>query len=368
MDGVPIPGPILPGMIPSHGPLRSRFRSAVLLLLIPGGLLAQQPNAGYDSTYVLDYTHILTARLYSSTKVNSFTFADNGTGNELLYRPNNRVNLGFGASYRAFTLNLGIGFKFLNRDDDAKGSTEYFDAQGNLFGRKWVTNLFFQTYKGYYIDGWSKDSLGWDVPTDVPYRGDIRQSNFGLSTLHVFNNERFSYRAAFNQDAWQLRSAGSWLLGAYLTFYDIRSDSSLVPTVFRERFDTTLQFRSGSFLDFGIMGGYAHTIVISGHWFITGSLALGVGPTFYSKQLDTPEYGGVDDQRGAGLHGQGRLALGRNGPATCIALSYNNENVVYALGDDEEFGWNVGNFRVNLAHRFGVRVKQVDKVFDRIGL
>ncbi len=369
IDRGPALGTILPSMIPSRNSCIPLLRMVPLSLVIPSCLFAQDPNSGYDSTYVLDYTHILTARLYTSTKVNSFTFSDNTTGSELVYRPNNRVNLGFGASYRAFTLNIGIGFKFLNRDDAAKGTTQYFDAQGNMFGRKWVTNLFFQSYKGYYIDGRSKDSLGWDVQTDLPYRGDIRQSNFGFSSLHVFNNERFSYRAAFNQDAWQLRSAGSWLLGGYLTFYDIRSDSSLVPAALVDLFDTTLQFRSGSFLDLGVMGGYAHTFVISGHWFITGSLALGVGPTFYSKQLDSPENGGgTDDRRAAGLHGQGRLALGRNGPATCIALSYNNENVVYAMGDGEDFGWNVGNFRINLAHRFGVRVKQVDKVFDKIGL
>ena len=325
-------------------------------------------NGGYDTTYVLDYTHILTGRLYASTKTNSFSFTDSNTGSELVYRPNNQVNLGFGASYRAFTLNIGIGFKFLNRDDEAKGSTEYFDAQGNMFGRKWVVNLFFQTYKGYYIDGRSKDSLGWDVPTTVPYRGDIRQSNFGFSALHVFNNERFSYRAAFNQDAWQRKSAGSWLLGGYLTYYDIRSDSSLVPSALLAQFDTTLQFKSGSFLDFGVMGGYAHTFVVSSNWFLTGSLALGIGPTFYSKQLDTPErVGDSDDRRSGGFHAQGRVALGRNGPRTCLALSYNIENVTYSLGDGEDFSWSVGNFRVNLAHRFGVQVRPVDRVIEKIG-
>jgi hypothetical protein len=359
---------------PLMWPVRVVFFALLGVLSIPHSMAQNDaprkngPNGGYDSLYVKDYTHILTTRLYTSSKTNSFTFTDNNTGGELVYRPNNRVNLGIGASYRAFTLNLGIGFKFLNKDDGAKGSTEYFDAQGNMFGRKWVTNLFFQTYKGYYIDGWSKDSLGWDVPTEVPYRGDIRQSNFGFSTLHVFNNERFSYRAAFNQDAWQRKSAGSWLLGGYATYYDVSSDSSLVPSVLSERFDTTLQFKSGAFFDVGIMGGYAHTFVVSRHWFLTGSAALGFGPTFYSKELDTPENGGTDDRRGGGLHGQGRVAFGRNGPSTCIAISYNVENVTYALGDSEDFGWNVGNFRVNLAHRFGVRVKTVDKVFDNIGL
>ena len=122
----------------------------------------------------MDYAH-LTGRLYASTKTNSFSFTDSNTGSELVYRSNNQVNLGFGASYQAFTLNIGIGFKFLNRDDEAKGSTEYFDAQGNMFGRKRVVNLFFQTYKGYYIDGRSEGPLGWDVPMTVPYRGDIRQ-------------------------------------------------------------------------------------------------------------------------------------------------------------------------------------------------
>ena len=216
------------------------FRTALALILscwaFATPVLAQElmvgiseGNSGYDSSYVRDYTHILTGRVYVSSKFNSFTIEDGLTGASLLYRPNNQVNLGIGASYRSLTLNLGFGFAFLNQDGDAKGETEYFDAQANVFRPKWAINTFFQTYRGYYVDGYTKQELGWDVPTEFAARSDIRQVTLGLTALHIFNDERFSYRAAFNQDAWQRKSAGSWLAGGYATYYDVRADSSLVP-------------------------------------------------------------------------------------------------------------------------------------------
>lgn len=323
-------------------------------------------QTGYDTNYVVDMTRILTTRLFISTKINSFTIEDADSAKTLVHRPNNQVNMGFGASYRAFTLNIGIGFDFLNKDGSVKGTTDYFDAQGNMFGRKFVTNLFFQTYRGYYLDGYTRQQLGWTVATEQPFRGDIRQSNFGFTLLHIFNNERFSYRASFTQDAWQRRSAGSWLLGGYATYFGITADSSLVPGVLRTAFDTALHIRAGDFVDLGVMGGYAHTFVVDEHWFLTASYALGLGPVGYTKVIVGPEGERTVAQRSGGLHGQGRLALGYNGRSSWIGIGYNLENVVYSLGDTEQFGWNVGNFRFTVAHRFNTRIKPVDKVFDTI--
>ena len=40
-------------------------------------------NSGYDSTYVLDYTHIVTGRVYLSTKTNAFQLLDREAGEGL---------------------------------------------------------------------------------------------------------------------------------------------------------------------------------------------------------------------------------------------------------------------------------------------
>ncbi|MCB0794096.1 MAG: DUF4421 domain-containing protein [Flavobacteriales bacterium] len=345
---------------------------------MPRQLHAQEPepadtllNAGFDPERVVDHTHMITMRIYNSTKFNSFSISDRSTGadggNTLTYQPNNQVNLGVGASYRALTLNLGFGFGFLNKDDAVKGTTNYFDAQGNLFAKTLATNLFFQRYRGYYIDGIDKALLGWEVPSVLPYRSDVVQSNIGLSTLYIFNNDRFSYRAAFNQDSWQRRSAGSFLAGGYATYYTIRADSSLVPAALSALYDSSLYIRRGDFVDAGPMGGYAHTFVIARHVFITLSYVVGVGLSTYRTTVSLP--GGVEAterQVSAGFHGQGRSALGYNGSRFTVALTYNLENVNYSIGTDESFQWNVGNVRFNVAWRIDRRIKLIDRVLERL--
>ncbi len=322
----------------------------------------------YNSDYVEDMTHILTTRTYLSTKFNFIELSDDLTVESIIYRPNNQVNLGAGFSYRAFTLNLAFGFGFLNNQDDVLGETSYFDAQSNMFAKKWATNLFFQTYQGYFVDSHSRAELGYPEDGDKrAYRRDIRQSNLGLSSLHIFNNDRFSYRASFTQDAWQKKSAGSWLAGGYLTYFTVRGDSSLVPQALDSLFGPNLQIRQGNFVDLGAMGGYAHTFVIGNHFFITLSTTLGLGGSRVNNGLDLPNGDRVIRSKwGPGYSGQGRFAMGYNSKRNYAGISFNQETSWSAQSEDDRFGWGVGNFRVNLVHRFNTALRPLDMVFDMI--
>ncbi len=343
----------------------------VLVALFPGIAHAQKQgkaprNSGYDSTYVLDYTHIITGRTYLSTKSNAFQLLDRETAEDLLYRPNNRVNLGVGASYRSYTLNIGIGFGFLNRDAQDKGETDYLDAQINYFSRHFATNVFFQVYQGYYLDSYTTAQLNWPNTVTRPFRSDIRQANAGFSSLYIFNNERFSYRAAFNQDAWQRRSAGSLLAGAYLPYYSVNGDSTLMPTVLSSRFDPSLNFDRASYFDFGAMGGYAHTFVVHEHWFMTVSGALGIGGSLYNASPEPVEGGTSRGRLHPGYHGQLRSAGGYNSRSICAAVSFNVETIMNSMGGSEAFQWTVGNLRFTVAKRFNRRLKTMDRVIKNV--
>ncbi len=323
-------------------------------------------NIGYDTAYVLDYTHLITGRVYASTKTNAFSLLDRETGERLLYRPNNQVNLGIGASYRSYTLNLGLGFGFLNKDAADKGETDYLDAQFNYFSRFIAINGFFQVYEGYYVDGRTPQELNWASPVTKAYREDVRQENLGLSAVYILNNERFSYRAAFNQDAWQRRSAGSFLAGAYITYYKVTGDSSLMPTVLAPRFDPVMDFNGANFYDLGLMGGYVHTFVVQEHWFMTLSGAMGLGGSLYGTWPDPVEGSATRGRFNPGYHAQLRSAAGYNSRSTCVALTFNAEGIVYSLGEAEAFQWTVGNLRFNVAHRFNKRVKPMDRVIKNV--
>ena len=336
---------------------------ATVLAIFPGTLVRAQAvrkHSGFDTVYVRDYSRRITARVFSSTKYNAFVIAS-PTSPDLVYRPNNRINVGVGASYRALTLNIGFALAIFNNDNEVRGRTRFLDAQANIYNQRWATNLFLQVFGGYYISSHDLAQVGWTQDTQRPYRADLVQFNFGASSLRILNDRRFSYRASFNQDAWQRKSQGSFLLGGYMTYYNVRADSSLVPTHLIGQFDAEARLRRGSFLDLGPMAGYAYTFVHREHWFLTVSAALGGGLSIQRVTRQAFEGESTLSGMGLGWHGQVRSGIGYNSAWNCVGLSFSQENIGYLVTDRGNFRWNVGNVRLNFAHRFNRRIQAADR-------
>lgn len=304
-----------------------------------------------DTLYVTDLSRRPTLRVYGSNKFNSMVVRSNKGFTDLRFRPNGKYIIGVGASYRRLTLNIGVPMPFVNTDNDRRGRTRYLDAQANLHTPTQSSNLFLQVFKGYHITSHAKDLLKWEQPTEFPYRADLLQYNIGLSTLRILNPNRFSYRAAFNQDAWQKRSQGSWLAGGYLTCYVVKADSGLVPTRIANEFTERSDLRKGVFVDLGVLGGYAYTLVVDRHWFATVSAAIGGGPAgqFLTSDRGMATY--RSNSMGFGWHAQFRGAIGYNSRTHYVGVIYNQETIGYLMGQTNGFAWDVGNVRLFLAMR-----------------
>ena len=103
-----------------------------------------------------------------------------------------------------------------------------------------------------------------------------------------------------------------------------------MPSALLAQFDTTLQFKSGSFLDFGVMGGYAHTFVVSSNGSSPAPWRWASVPRSTANSWTHRACRGLGRPPQRGFHAQGRVAFGRD-PAPCLALSYNIERT-YSLG------------------------------------
>lgn len=341
-----------------------RCACLLFLLVTSATLLAQRaPASGpkWDTAYVKDFSQRPTLRLYGSHKFNSMVVRALPGSTDLRYRPNGRFNLGVGISYRRLTLNIGLPAPFVNNDNDARGRTRFLDAQANLYTVRQASNLFLQIYRGYHITSYLPSQLGWQQPTSFPYRGDLRQFNIGISSLRIVQHERFSYRAAFNQDAWQLRSSGSWLLGGYATCYVLNADSSIVPARIAVDFQRNTAIRKGLFLDAGPMVGYAYTHVLHRRWFLTLSGAGGAGISVQRLRVPVAEGERSLTEVGPGWHVQTRAAIGYNSAKRYVGVLFNQELVGYFLRAQDRFAWDVGNFRVIVAQRINKRPRSVDK-------
>ena len=134
--------------------LITRLSKAALIRILSLLLLLSVQLPGYtqnESDYYETFTDYLTTRVYLSKKYTSVGIEGPEGTQTLRYRPNSLTTMGINASYRALSLTLGSGFGFLNPGREEKGKTKSFDFQTHLYTRDWVTDIYGQFYRGYYL-------------------------------------------------------------------------------------------------------------------------------------------------------------------------------------------------------------------------
>src|SRR6185312_2924994 len=215
--------------------------------------------------YYIQYPQQFILRIYLRSKFAPFTISSNGK-EDLNYRTNLKLGLGLGFTYKAVTLNLAYGFNFLN-PENGKGKTKGIDLQLHIYPKKWAIDATGAFLNGYYLD--PEDFNGLTL-TDYYLRPDLQRNVLGVSAYHLTNSDRFSYKAAFSQRDWQIKSAGSFLYGAEIHYGVVRGDSTLVPSGASPDY---IQAGIDKIQFFGIGPGigYAYTFVMGKHFFITGS-------------------------------------------------------------------------------------------------
>ncbi len=325
----------------------------VFCLLHAPGVLAQ-----HDTTYYNVYDDKITGRFYFSQKYTIITVHDEKNKIDLSYRPNTTLNMGVGATYRWATLNLAYGFGFLN-PERGQGKTQYLDLQFHNYGRKVVYDAFGQFYKGFFL---GPKGLG---RTDGQYylRPDLFIYELGLNAQYVFNHKRFSHKAGSHQSEWQKKSAGSFLLGAEVYWGHINGDSSIVPTNVNKE-AAAREIKQLYFWQLGPNLGYAYTLVIKRHFFVTGSLTVSYD---YGENTSFDQNGSYHES-GFTPNTFIRIFTGYNSDVWALSIVYVNDTVNLATGGSATRATvNTGNIRVNLVRRFPIK-KKLQKMLDIIDL
>lgn len=332
------------------------FITIVLLSACSDGA-AQDPA---DTSYYKYYPNQITGRFYFSRKYTSVVFRDLDSGYKLLYRANTSINMGIGATYRWATLNLAYGFGFLN-PDQGRGKTKYLDLQFHGYGRKFSLDVLGQFYSGFYL---TPRGMG---TTEGKYyvRPDIDVGVVGASAQYIFNYRQFSYRAAFLQNEWQKKSAGSFLLGAEWFTGRTKSDSSIVPV----SIDPT-PMNDGitrvAFIEAGPNAGYAYTYVYRQNYFITGAASVSLDLGWYTIENNT----GRETTFGINPNSLFRISGGYNSEQWAFSiLAVSNAMRLPKFDIDKTAKLRTGNVRVNVCYRFkpSRKVKKILKPIEEIG-
>lgn len=325
----------------------------ILIMPLSGQFLDKTAEVVYDTNYVKVYKDELTTRLYLSRKQNGYTLANTLLEPYMKYRTNDNILLGLGYTYSFLTINLGVKLPFINDDDAYYGKSKYFDLQTNFMFRSYIVDLYLQWNKGYYLSNPEDLYYYWQGGKYMPLRGDMRTSIVGINVAHLFNSSRYSYKAAFLQNEFQRRSAGSPLVGLEAYWMLGMSDSLMVePAIPPGGFMTDQPFNQIDMVNVGLNGGYAYTFVWDERLYLSLSSTVGLSGAISQVHYTADSHTLV---RGisVGFTNNTRISMGFNTSKHYFGLSYNRFWIgTMANGYRDWFDYSTGHIRINFVKRF----------------
>lgn len=325
---------------------QSALLMIVAFILFSLTLNAQKNKLENDTTYYETFPDKLNIRLYLSQKYVHLNIPSDGNISDLEYKANRKLNLGAGFSYRGITINIFNGFSFLNTKDEPKGKTTGLGLQIHLYPRKWAIDLIAELPKGFYMEPKGIAGAG---PNNYYYRADIKSNLYGISAYQVPNKEKFSYRAAISQTEWQKKSAGSLLYGGGIFHGVVQGDSALIPALLKSQYPET-DLKKLTYTTIGPGVGYAHTLVIDRHFFVTGSVVLNANVNFVSEEGTNKE-----KKTSFNVGDVFKTAIGYNSPTWNFSANWLGHGLwIKGPSTNENYFFPSGQIRVVVAHKFNV--------------
>ncbi len=245
-------------------------------------------NSEIDTNYITTFPNAITLKGFMNGKILNLDIEDQKDDYELNYVPNGNNSLGFGFNYK--WIGLSVGFKMVDENDKSiYGETGYFDFQTSFILRKGFINVYFQEYKGFYLENSAAMIRDWPSGEQYLIRPDIGLFSSGIDYTHVIAPKKFSYIAAFSQTEVQRKSAGSIIMGGSVNYHHVSADSSFIPDdlIYVDAFsDDHVKGVRG--ITTSARFGYAHTLVALERFFVTLSLDAGIGYV-YSTRTESNE-------------------------------------------------------------------------------
>jgi hypothetical protein len=231
---------------------KSGLAGVFLFLLCGAGLFA-------EDQYIQSFDTAFTA--YMSLNYNDIVVSQNDENTTDTYLYNRPFDAGFGFAWGELSLGFNVSIPFLH--DTNYSESRFSDAQFNYYGKKFFFEIQGKNYKDF------RDADGKNI--------DLEIRSIGIFSQYIWNHEEYSLRAAFDLTEKQLKSAGSFLLGASGFYSTIFS-----PDSFLSRYN-----KRNKILQFGPNAGYAYTWVYNNNLFFAAAFSLGLN---VHKELNENSY------------------------------------------------------------------------------
>ena len=293
-----------------------------------------------DTSYVDFEVEDWSLRLYTLFKDHSFQI--NNPNIKLKYTPNNRFGVGFGAAYYPFILDIGF-----NISGFTENPTKRFDLQGQVFLDKNFIGFAFQSYKGFNVSSSVRDRN--------TFREDIQSSAISLNYAYIFNTKRISFGSVFSGSQMQKKSAGSFVLGGFFNFNNIKADSTIVPEEDESLLNELSGMNGSRSIGGGISGGYSHIFVFKHHLYLFLNALPGIGLLKKEISTDSGSYQPSDPWLYRLNLG---LTTGYNGPKFYFILTGGFDLSSTSLDFGNQGVFNTGKAKLIFGYKFNKHSKK----------
>lgn len=324
-----------------------------LVLLVSCSLFAQKSKETVDSTdkYTLFKDRVV---LYKDVGFISspfyLRFKDTlGTKTQLAYRINHGVILGFGGSYKWFSLRLAFMAANNIENREKYGKTSYFGLHLGLPIKNTFTEFDLYSFGGYALKNASKK-----IPnhtTNTLLFPEMQTFHLSLASYYFFNQD-FKVNPAMGRSGNYSSKVHSWYLKAGFGFNTVSNgNSTLIPEQFIESVYERSRTDRINALDLSFVPGFAYVNRYK-NWQFSGIIGVGITiqDKFYAFQKKLHNF--------IGLSGRGdfKINLGYN-PENWFVMLNNELNFV----DISVFRLSYSNILYNVRLTGGYRFKTKEK-------
>ena len=262
----------------------------------------------------------------------------------LTYKPNNSYSFGVGTYLFELGFELAFAIPINEKSKEIYGESKARDLQLNVLGKKWGLDAFYQKYSGFYVS--DRDNKP-DAGIPYPQRPDIDSRNFGLTGNYVLNNQKFSFRSAYNFAERQIYSKGSFLLFTTLGSFKISSDSSILSNQQKTLFGQDVSFTRLRYATFSIAPGYTYNLIYK-NFFLNGTLSVGPAHHWTYYRL---EGGEGRNEIGINTFVAARIGIGYNGEKLFGGISFSTQGSDVKF-QDAKISNNNSAFKILVGYRF----------------
>ncbi len=249
---------------------------------------------------------------------------------KVTYKPNAPTKFNIGLSYRTIGLSVGLTGSIPENLIQERGSTEQTDYILRFLGEN-TFELFYQRYKGLYIDNSEEVDPTYSGSANRIQRPDILSSKFGINYFHNFREKDFSLSLAFDQSGRPKSPGWSYFLFASAAHNDFKGESALIPSQVASDFGDMAQVQAidANTATGGMgIGGLTNW----GGLYLSGFLSFGFG---YQDQKVITTSNVAETISKTGYSGSMRVGLGYNAGNHLFTAQILGDNVAAKIKDGQ---------------------------------